>query len=278
MKTIFTFTFVIAALSVGAQDTLDCKKDLSYDKKQQVFYKKGDDSKTPVTGAAVCYPKKGQVNKGKLVQGKWDGTVKGYDLETGRLVGKANYRNGVLNGAKTCYTDQGRSKDSLVYDEGDLVYSRYTTFDKAGNRTQLTESDQKKKTSTCYHYGTFEKREYLSEIHRMKGKKRDGVQEKMGYESEAGGSIFTFTEVEDLYRDGEQIKRTYYNRGVKYRIDDYSKGKPTMENTIGTDGQVAASYTLKGGKRHGKAIIYDGKGGSSTQEYSKGKPVNKAVK
>jgi len=278
MKTIFTFTIMLAGIFCNAQDTLDCKKDLSYDKKEQFFYKKGDDAQKPVTGPAVCYPKKGQVNKGKLVNGKWDGAVKGYSSETGTLVGKAQYRNGVLNGPKICYTETGKLKDSLVYDEGTLLYARYAKFDKEGNRTQLTESDEKQHTSTCYHYGNVDKREYISEVHRMKGGKKDGIQEKMGYEAEAGGSIFTFTEVEDLYRDGDQVKRTYYDHGVKYRIDDYADGKPAMENTISADGRVAASYPLKGGKRHGSAIIYDGKGGSSKQEYSRGKLVTPKVK
>lgn len=273
MKTIITFAFLSAMLSGYAQDTLNCKKDLKYDKKQGFYYKKGDEAKTPVSGNAICFPKRGMVNRGKLVNGKWDGTVYGY--KKGHLIGKSNYKNGVQDGLRICYAENGKTKDSLVYRDGNVEYAYKARYNKAGSKTREEKVNVGNNTSEIYVYETVNNISYTSEIKRLKATKKDGLQEYMQGESDAPGSLFTYTYQEDNYENGKLKTRTYYNKGKKYQVDDYVDGKLTMQNDI-TNGLVTASYPLKCGKKHGTAVIYDKNGKNPVnEEYKRGNPVVK---
>lgn len=273
-KWILASAFTALIFGAGAQDALDCKKDLSYDSKGNFYYKRGDDSKAPVTGNAVCYPKKGMVNRGRLVNGKWDGKVTGYKND--RMVGKAHYKNGVLDGLKVCYTENGRIKDSTIYSGGNPRYAYEVKFDKNGNRSMVTERNMDENTSVVTHYKRVNNMEYVSEIHRFRGKEKDGLQEYMSGSSDAPGSLLTLTTKEEKYTDGELKTITYYDKGARCKVNDYVDGKLSMQNDIGADGNVSASYPLKGGKKHGTAVIYSADGSKPTSaEYSRGKLVTK---
>lgn len=273
MKTIFTIAFASLMFSGQAQDTLDCKKDLSYESKGGFYYKKGDDSKAPVTGNAICHPKKGMVNRGRLVNGKWNGLVTGY--EDGKVVGKAHYKNGLMDGLKLCYADNGKTKDSSIYADGDLRYA-YTVKFKNGNRTETKEMNMETNTTVYTYYDRINGMEYVAEVNRFKGAKKDGLQEIMKGESDAPGSLFTYTAEEQKYVDGELKTITYYDHGKKYKVNDYSDGKLAIQNDIDENGNVSASYPLKKGKKHGTAIIYNANGEKPTSaEYARGKLVMK---
>lgn len=271
-RLILTTAFT-ASLFLSHAQALDCKKDLSYDSKTKVYYKKGDDSKTPVSGEAVCHPKKGMINKGKLVNGKWDGTVTGYKND--RVVGKANYKNGLMDGLKICYADNGRTKDSTIYREGNVAYSYEAKLDKSGNRKHVIEKNMDASTMVCTDYDHANGMEYISEIHRYRSGKKDGLQEYYTGSSDAPGSLLTYMEKEEKYVDGELKTITYYDKGVKYKVNDYADGKLAMQNDIGANGEISASYPLKRGKKHGTAVIYSQNGQKPTsQEYARGKPVS----
>ncbi len=274
MKTFFTLAFTSLLFFGQAQDVLDCKKDLSYDTKAKFFYKKGDESKTPVSGNAVCYPKKGMVNRGKLVNGKWDGLVTGYKDE--HVVGKAYYKNGELNGPMVCYADNGKTKDSTVYVNDNKKYSYLVKFGKNGNRIQTTEKNFETNKTVYTYYETVNNMEYISLINRYTGKKKDGVQEYFKGESEAAGSLFTYSTEDQVYVNGDLKKITYYDHGRKYKVNDYSDGKLAMQNDIDENGNIAASYPLKRGKKHGTAVIYSPNNEKPTNaQYSRGKLVTK---
>ena len=273
MKTLITLAFTSAMFFCQAQDALDCKKDLSYDKTGKFYYKKGDDSKTPFSGNAVCTPKGGMVNKGKLVNGKWNGTVTGYKDD--KVVGKANYKAGVYDGLKMCYTDEGKTKDSIIYNDGNMIYSYEAKHDKDGYLKSQKVTDYEKNSCEMYDYKTVNKMTYISDIARYnKAKKKDGVQEHFIGESDKPGSLLFYTYQEEKYNNGELVTKTYFNKGKKYRVDDYADGKLSMQNDIGEDGNVTASYPLKCGKKHGTAVVYNANGEKPvSQEYKKGKLV-----
>lgn len=273
MKTLITFAFTSMMIFCHAQDALDCKKDLAYDNTGKFYYKKGDDSKTPYSGNAVCTPKHGMVNKGKLVNGKWNGIVTGYKNE--KVIGKANYKNGVYDGLRICYTDQGKTMDSTIYQEGNKVYSYEASHNKEGYLKSQKITNYENNTCEMYSYNTVNKMTYITEIARYnRNKKKDGIQEYFKGESDKPGSLLFYTYQEEKYNNGVIVTKTYFNKGKKYRVDDYADGKLSMQNDINEDGFVTASYPLKGGKKHGTAIVYNEKGDQPTsQQYSRGKLV-----
>jgi hypothetical protein len=123
MKSILLLTILLFSLKpFFAQDTLDCKKDLMWDSKERVYYKSNDLTKRKVTGPAKCYPQKDYENRGYLLNGAWEGIVYGY--KASKLIGKANYKGGIVHGFDVRFEETGEISDSAFYDNGNLIYQK----------------------------------------------------------------------------------------------------------------------------------------------------------
>jgi antitoxin component YwqK of YwqJK toxin-antitoxin module len=88
---------LLISTHVFAQDTLNCNRDLTWEKNEKYYFKKEDTyNKQRYDGPVKERPTSNQLNIGYLKNGVWEGTV--YNYVNNKKAGFSNYTNGFLDG------------------------------------------------------------------------------------------------------------------------------------------------------------------------------------
>lgn len=270
---LFFVVLYLSASYLKAQDTLSCKKELTWDKTARFYYKIGDASKQKYTGPAKCYPQKGFENRGSLVNGNWEGMVLGY--KENRLIGFATFKDGFYNGLTLKMDEQGRTKDSSIYDMGTLIFSKTLKRNKYDVLEKVTEFSNHKDTM-IYKNFTFEE-EIASEltIDRFYKGKRNGLYGSYFYGSNNKGEMGFFPTHETFYKDGTKTFERSYDSGELYEENQYLAGKISKKIIyFGAINLIESEIPFVNGKIHGEVKHYDEVGKLvSIEKYEKGKLI-----
>lgn len=268
--------FVVLCFSTSllkAQDTLSCKKELTWDKSARFYYKTGDLSKQKYTGPAKCYPQKGFENRGSLINGNWEGIVYGY--KENRLIGFATFKDGFNNGLTIRLDEKDRVKDSSIYDMGTLIFSKTIKRNKYDVLEKVTEFSNHKDT-LIYKNFTFDEEiaSELTEERFFKGK-RNGLYGSYFYGSNGKGETGFFPTHEIFYKDGTKTFERSYDNGELYEENQYLAGKISKKIIyFGAIDLIESEIPFMNGKIHGEVKHYDELGKLvSIEKYEKGKLI-----
>jgi antitoxin component YwqK of YwqJK toxin-antitoxin module len=255
MKTLFKLLAVSFLLPLNAQDTLNCKDDLVWDKGEKYYYRKNDETKTGVSSPAKCFPCKTCVNKGYLKNGRWDGMVYGY--KDGNLIGRIFYEDNAERGYSLKFNSNGALTDSTVFDKNGYIYSLTRGFNKKNELDYTSEHCYKNDTSVVTYYAQSTLvGEYVYLVRRFKSKKRHGIQEHYEEEVINGKPVVYLSETQEFQLGKLTGKVTQYEDGIKSTEYDYVDGVKTKETWFDLNGNVDAVYSYKNGKRDGKVTFY----------------------
>lgn len=256
MKNYVLTFFLLTAYSLLAQDTLNCKEHLSWDKAGKFYYKTGDVSKQKYTGPAKCFPRKGVENRGYLKNGAWEGTVYGY--EGNRLLGISNFSAGFYDGLTLRYNEKGQVKDSSIYKHGTNVYQKTFKYDKTGMPSAARVAMVKNDTLVFEDYEYEEGYPTDLEISSYYKKKKNGAFESRYYEMLADGTSSYLPVRTSLYKDGVKMRERQYDGGYLYTEDIYENGKKVLENMYEGDlGKLVQQTPYRNGKIHGEVKYYN---------------------
>ncbi|MFN5417743.1 MAG: hypothetical protein ACK5B9_11855 [Flavobacteriia bacterium] len=280
MKTIallcFTFCYSFIAFN---QDTLSCKKDLTWDK-EHFYYKTGDASKQKYTGPAKCYPRKGVENRGYLKNGNWEGKVYGYKGNI--LLGYSFFQDGYFEGPTVRYYEESFDcptcvKDSFVYNHSKILYS------KIYKRSKYL--DEIKSTSESFYIGDTVRITNLlydnnipSEIEKstfVKGQK-NGLFENSTLSIDSANKIEYFPIYKTFYQNNKLIYQKNYDGGYLYEAEYYDqKGKISKKIIyFGSENKIESETNYVNGKISGEVKHFDESGKLvSLEKYEKGKLI-----
>lgn len=256
MKNYLLTFYLLIAYSLTAQDTLNCKEHLTWDKTEKFYYKTGDASKQKYTGPAKCFPRKGVENRGYLKNGAWEGTVYGY--EGSRLLGYSNFNDGFFDGLTLTYNEQGLVKDSGIYMHGTNIYLKKFKYDKVGMLSEAHVVRIKNDTLVMEDYDYVEGYPTDLEISSYYKKKKNGAFETRYFEELNDGSKSYVPVRITFYKDGVKTLERSYDGGYLYVEDVYKDGKKILENMYegGLD-KLVQQTPYRNGKIHGEVKYYN---------------------
>ena len=240
---------------VVAQDTLNCKEHLTWDKTEKFYYKTGDASRQKYSGPAKCFPRKGIENRGTLKNGNWEGRVYGY--EGSRLLGYSDFENGFYDGLTLKYNEKGLVKDSSIYRHGTNIYQKTFKYDKINLPISAHVFQLIGDTLILEEYAYDEGFPTGLEIERYYKKKKNGAFEKLYYE-ELDDCTKTYVPVHiTFYKDGQKTAERSYDGGYLYVEDVYENGKKVLENMYEGDlNKLVQQTPYSNGKIHGEVKYY----------------------
>ncbi|MFN3916210.1 MAG: toxin-antitoxin system YwqK family antitoxin [Flavobacteriales bacterium] len=273
MKTLIKLLAVCFLLPLSAQDTLNCKDDLIWDKDGKYYYRKNDETKTGVTSPAKCFPCKTCINKGNLKNGRWNGMVYGY--KDGNLIGRLFYADNAERGYIIKFNLNGALIDSTVFDKNGYTYNLTKGFNKNNELDYISEYCYKNDTSVVRYYAhDANVGEYVQLVRRFKGKKKHGIQEHYDTEFLNNKPKIFLIETEEYNLGKLSGKVTQYEEGLKSTEYEYTDGVKTKEIWFDLSGNIEIVYSYKDGKRHGTATHYNLDGSIEfTEEYKNNKLV-----
>ncbi|MCE3295572.1 MAG: hypothetical protein K0R65_1286 [Crocinitomicaceae bacterium] len=246
---------LLASAIVTAQDTLNCKEHLTWDKTGKFYYKTGDESKEKYTGPAKCFPRKGVENRGYLKNGSWEGKVFGY--QEGRLIGVSNFDGGFYDGPTVRYNEKGLVKDSIIYRHGTNIYQKKMWYDNMGMLSEAHVVRVKSDTLIIEDYEYDEGYPTGLEIQSFYKKKKNGAFETRYYEELADGTKGYVPVRITFYKDGVKTSERSYDGGYLYVEDVYENGKKVLENMYEGDlGKLVQQTPYRSGKIHGEVKYY----------------------
>jgi antitoxin component YwqK of YwqJK toxin-antitoxin module len=115
MKQLILVLFI--STTVFAQDTINCNRDLTWEKNEKYYFKKEDTyNKQRYNGPVKYAPASNQLNLGHLKNGVWEGAV--YNYINNKKIGFSNYTNGFLHGL----TIKTIENDGVLFIVDSLVY------------------------------------------------------------------------------------------------------------------------------------------------------------
>lgn len=257
MKNAILFILLLISGCYLAQDTLNCKEHLAWDKKQKLYYRKDDGSKQKYTGPAKCFPKGGGENRGYLKNGAWEGTVYGY--KGGQVLGFSTFSDGLYDGLTIKYNDKGLVKDSMIYNQGTLVYHKKAAYDDYDQLDEVYVDEFKHDTLIRYEYHYDGGVPYELEITRYYGKKKNGAWEKLWYEELNDGTKRYIPGNVIVYKEGVKTAERQYDGGYLYTEYIFENGKKIRENLYEGDVKKKVQETPynKSGKIHGRVNYFD---------------------
>ncbi len=251
------FTLTVCLLSAcifHAQDTLNCREHLTWDKTEKFYYKTGDASKQKYTGPAKCFPSKGVENRGYLKNGNWQGKVYGY--EGNRALGFSTFDEGFYDGLTIRYNEQGLVKDSSIYKHGINIYQKKIKYNKYGSREEANVTRINGDTLILEDYDYAGDTPTSLDISRYYKKKKNGAFEERYYEETAEGSAYVPVRI-TFYKDGVKTAERSYDGGYLYTEDIYENGKKILENMYEGDVDKLVQQTpYRSGKIHGEVKYY----------------------
>lgn len=263
-----------------AQDTLSCKKDLTWDKTDRFYYKTGDATKQKYTGPAKCYPQKGVENRGYLKNGNWEGIVYGYK---GNIpLGYSNFKDGFYQGPTVRYYEESFDclncvKDSFVYNHSELLYSkvfeRSKYLDEIKSITeQYIKGDTIRVSNELYDGETPYERKTSTYI---KGQKH-GLFEYVSIYLDSAKNKEYIPISKSFYQNNKLVNELFYDGGYLYEGKYYDeKGKLLKLVTFyGNADKIESIKFYVNGKTSGDVQHYDENGKLSyTEKYVKGKLI-----
>lgn len=277
MKTSLLLTILFFSIKpFFAQDTLDCKKDLMWESKERFYYLSNDATKAKVTGPAKCYPQKEYENRGYLKNGAWEGIVYGYKAD--KLIGKVNYKAGILHGFDVRYDENNKVIDSAFYNEGNLTYQKKHVRDSNLDIKRIEEFKLVNDTaiSVRIDYDNNEPQFYDRTSYLKNKKEGLFIQYNCNGDLKQEDDFDYFLRA--IYHEGKLVKKINYEGNLPIEEEFYTDGKLvkriTYSNNQGDFGKadkIESEINFLNKKRHGEAKFYaDGKL-EYIQIYKKGK-------
>lgn len=274
MKTLalFCLTFCYSFIAFN-QDTLSCKKDLTWDK-EHFYYKTGDASKQKYTGPAKCFPRKGVENRGYLKNGNWEGFVYGY--KEGKLIGYAFFIDGYLDGVQVVLNEEGKTKDSSVYEKRQLKYSKKINYaSKTGDVSYVFEDIYGDTTTNKYYIYSNNQLEFLEERKKIKNVKNGPQIEYSVSQDENGNNIFSYDKY-IYYKNGKKEFQLFYDGGYLYEGEYFDANQKLIKKVLyfGDVNKLESEEHYVNGKISGDVKHFDESGKLvSLDKYEKGKLI-----
>ncbi|MES2587598.1 MAG: hypothetical protein V4622_01380 [Bacteroidota bacterium] len=271
MKKLLAILFL--SINSFAQDTLSCKKDLTWEKWEKYYYKTSDESKQRYTGPAKCYPQKGVENRGFLKEGSWEGKVYGYKGYL--LLGYSTFVNGFYDGLTIKYDENGNVKDSMIFEAGFEKYSKNIKRDKLDMICQVSEKIFTNDTLTLKIFQQIDDLPTKLNVEHYLKNKKNGSFEEYWIELDENKKLNYTIEKYSFYKDGILTCKRFFDGGIIYQEEQFENKKLSLKRTFyGDVNAVESEEHYVNGKIHGEKKYYDINGKiSAIERFENGKSI-----